>query len=140
MREYEKIALRIPFLIHYLDSGSAVTHMMTMTKGLRARGHDVAAASNREDLLDPQQVDRLIASLAPYGRAQVARAEDVEILGAREYGTVYVLSHLWSRLGLGELFRDPAARRRAEFDVEAGVRAIVLSRVIDPCSERATIR
>jgi len=102
--------------------------------------HRVGANLGREDLLDPRQVDRLIASLAPYGRAQVAKAEDVEILGAREYGTVYVLSHLWSRLGLGELFRDLAARRRLGFDVEAGVRAIVFSRVVDPCSERATIR
>ena len=49
-------------------------------------------------------------------------------------------SHLWSRLGRGELFRDLAARRRPEFDVEAGVRAIVFGRVVDPCSERATIR
>ncbi|HHV62356.1 MAG TPA: IS1634 family transposase [Firmicutes bacterium] len=102
--------------------------------------HRVVANLGREDLLDPQKVDRLIASLAPYGRAQVARAEDVEILGAKEYGTVYVLSHLWSRLGLDVLFRDLAARRRLGFDVEAGVRAIVFSRIVDPCSERATIR
>ena len=102
--------------------------------------HRVVANLGREDLLDPRQVDRLIASLAPYGRAQVAKAEDVEILGAREYGTVYVLSHLWCRLGLGKLFRDLAARRRPGFDVEAGVRAIVFSRVADSFSERATIR
>lgn len=50
--------------------------------------HRVVANLGREDLLDPQQVDRLIASPARYGRAQVAKAEDVEILGAREYGTV----------------------------------------------------
>ncbi|MCR4402975.1 MAG: IS1634 family transposase [Firmicutes bacterium] len=102
--------------------------------------HRVVANLGREDLLDPGQVDRLIASLAPYGRAKVASAEDLEILKAREYGTVYVLSHLWSHLGFDGLFRGLAARRRLGFDVEAGVRAIVFSRVMDPCSERATIR
>lgn len=102
--------------------------------------HRMVASLGREDKLDPAQVDRLIASLAPYGKAQMVTPEAIRIIGARQYGTVYALQEVWRRLGLDEVFRDLAAKRSFGFDAEAAVRAIVFSRVVDPRSERATVR
>lgn len=40
------MALRILFLARHLDSSGVPTHMMTLAKGFRARGCEVAVASN----------------------------------------------------------------------------------------------
>src|SRR5690606_22254543 len=54
----------------------------------------VVANLGREDQLDPAQVDRLLASLAPYGTGEVQRPESLAIHDARECGTIHVLNHL----------------------------------------------
>src|SRR5690606_36167370 len=78
--------------------------------------HKVVANLGREDQLDPAQVDRLLASLAPYGTGEVQRPESLAIHDAREYGTIHVLNHLWREFGCDDLVRSLAKDRSFAFD------------------------
>ena len=102
--------------------------------------HKVVANLGREDQLDPAQIDRLLASLAPYGSGEVHRSESVAIHDAREYGTIHVLNHLWREFGCDELVRSLAKDRSFAFDMEAAWRALVFARVCAPGSERSVMQ
>jgi len=102
--------------------------------------HKVVANLGREDQLDPAQVDRLLASLAPYGTGEVQRPESLAIHDAREYGTIHVLNHLWREFGCDDLVRSLAKDRSFAFDVEAAWRALVFARICAPGSERSVMQ
>src|SRR5690606_18783116 len=86
------------------------------------------------------QVDRLLASLAPYGTGEVQRPESLAIHDAREYGTIHVLNHLWREFGCDDLVRSLAKDRSFAFDVEAAWRALVFARICAPGSERSVMQ
>lgn len=102
--------------------------------------HRVVANLGREDRVDPDQVDRLIRALAPYTGREVYALEDLELVGARDYGVVAVLEHLWQVLELGRIVRELAQERCCGFDVEKAVRALVYARVVAPSSDRGVLR
>jgi hypothetical protein len=102
--------------------------------------HRVVANLGREDQVDPDQVDRLIRALAPYTGREVYALEDLELVGAREYGVVAVLEHLWQMLELGRILAGLAEGRSFGFDVEKAVRALVYARVVAPSSDRGVVR
>ncbi len=102
--------------------------------------HRVVASLGREDRLSPGQVDRLIASLAPYSLKGAPVAEPVDVVETREYGTLLVLEHLWKSLGLDRLLGSLAEGRSFAFDLEAAVRAMVFARVLEPSSDRGVLR
>jgi len=102
--------------------------------------HRVVASLGRADGLDPKMVARLVRSL---GRltdqvAVVGGPEDVHSQGGKVYGSTYLLEELWRRLNLDRLWREAAMGRKFQFDLETAVRALVLSRLHNPTSERQT--
>ena len=98
------------------------------------------ASLGRTDRLDPDQIDRLITALVPYGSMEVLEPERVSIKGAREYGTVLVLDHLWRLLGCSQILDHFSQDRSFGFQPSLAVKAMVFSRVVDPCSERGVLR
>jgi hypothetical protein len=51
------------------------------------------------------------------------------------YGDVFALEQLWERLGLAEIVRRQAKRRKIRFDVERALFAMVENRALAPCSK-----
>jgi transposase len=100
--------------------------------------------------LDPAAVDRLLGSLARYGtcvpvpRPDAPRAprEDFDPgLGVRQdraFGSLYALDRLWKDLGLRDLLRSFAGRRRFKFDLERATFAMVANRLVEPLSKLST--
>ncbi|MEW6242973.1 MAG: transposase [Bacillota bacterium] len=81
----------------------------------------------RQEQLDPEMVARLSD-----GVAVISEPEEFRSSGARVYGSTYVLEQLWTRLGLGQWWRQLGGQRRYGFDLEAAVRALVFCRLHHP--------
>ena len=60
-------------------------------------------------------------------------AEDLFCHSAKEYGPV--LGRLWEELGLGEFLSSYVTERGYEFDAAAAIFAMVLNRLLAPCSK-----
>ena len=100
----------------------------------------VVATLGREDQIDPAQIDRLVASLAPYGSRKRVGDADVSLLPGRAFGHVWALEHLWRELRLDRILEDLARPRFARFSLPDVVEAIVFGRVVRPSSDRALVR
>jgi hypothetical protein len=58
-----------------------------------------------------------------------------QLVQAYSYGDLYVLEHLWRRLGVGEVIGEVLGRRRFEFEVERALFAMVANRALAPSSK-----
>ena len=93
----------------------------------------------RLDVMQAGSLDRLIASLARYSERCWLEAEGEGRLDcAKCYGPVLVFHRLWEHLGLDRLVSELTASSRVEFPVEEAAFALVLHRLLDPGSIRAT--
>jgi hypothetical protein len=102
----------------------------------------VAYLGRLDELREEGAIDALVEGLAQY--AQQARvldvARDLFVHAAKEYGPVLVFKRLWEELGLGELLARYVGARGYEFDVVAAVFAMVLNRLLSPCSKLGVSR
>ena len=108
----------------------------------------------REDQLDPDALERLMASIArhldvavPHGVEDGPVALDLEPVDGRDLGGVWVLDQLWSRLGIDaeirKLARSPKHRPGRKLDVallERIVFALVAGRALAPSSKLEATR
>ena len=107
----------------------------------------------REDELDPQALERLMASIARHldvaapGGAMEPAALDLEPIDGRDLGGVWVLDQLWARLRIGteirKLARKPAHRPGRKLDVallERIIFALVAGRALAPSSKLEATR
>lgn len=60
-----------------------------------------------------------------------------QLLDAWPYGDIYVLEHLWQRLGMAEVLREVLDRRKLDFPVERALFAMVAQRACAPASKLA---
>ena len=123
-------------------SGGKTYTYLQLVESIRKDGrstHRVLANLGREDQVDPKQIDRLIAALAPYGEGQVLTADGLRIQDAREYGTILALDAIWQELELDRILAGAADGRRFGFDVEATIRALVMSRILEPGSDKGIL-
>ena len=58
-----------------------------------------------------------------------------QLVEAYSYGGLYVLEHLWRRLGVGEVIGELLGRRRFKFDVERTLFAMVANRALAASSK-----
>jgi hypothetical protein len=107
----------------------------------------------REDQLDPQALERLMASIArhldvavPTGADEPAALE-LEPIDGRDLGGAWVLDQLWARLGIGreirKLARKPAHTPGRKLDVallERILFALVAGRALAPSSKLEATR
>lgn len=57
------------------------------------------------------------------------------LLDAWPYGDVYVLDHLWRRLGIDDVIRAKTRNRRLKYECERALFAMVANRACAPCSK-----
>ncbi len=102
----------------------------------------VAYLGRLDELQREGAIDSLVEGLARYARrTQVLdAAQDFFVHAAKEYGPVLVFKRLWEELGLGEFLAKYVAERGYEFDVVAAIFAMVLNRLLCPCSKLGVSR
>jgi hypothetical protein len=105
------------------------------TKGLANLGN--VANFNDKDVSN--LVDGLIRL---FTLDEYARADDVEILGSLEHGSILLWRTLWKRLGLEKIVAKKVAKAcpRVDIDVAKYVEMMVVSRCVNPLSKLATSR
>ena len=110
-----------------------------------ARGRSVTKVLvnlGREDQLDPDAIQRLIASLRRLlsPEAQLADAGAAEALSwqsSARYGGTWALDGIWRQLGIDATLRELLAGRRLDGDVERVIFALVANRALEPMSKHA---
>jgi len=85
-------------------------------------------------------LDRLIAGLARYSERQWVQMQALTSGWDKVYGPVLVFRRLWERLGLDEEMHRLQAGTEVKFSVDEAAFAMVLHRLLDPGSKRATHR
>jgi hypothetical protein len=99
----------------------------------------------RADLVDPEALRRLVASISrfvePEQAAAAAAAGEVEVLDSRRLGGAWVLDRLWERLEIGQAIRRAAEGRRLDGEAaERVIFALAAQRALAPASKRAATR
>ena len=85
-------------------------------------------------------LDRLIEGLTRYSERQWVQMQALAGGWDKVYGPVLVFRRLWERLGLDEEMHRLQAGTEIKFSVDEAVFAMVLHRLLDPGSKRATHR
>ena len=99
----------------------------------------------RADLVDPEALRRLVASISrfvePEQAAAAAAAGEVEVLDSRRLGGAWVLDRLWERLEIGQAIRRAAGGRRLDGEAaERVIFALAAQRALEPASKLAATR
>jgi hypothetical protein len=99
----------------------------------------------RADLVDPEALRRLVASISrfvePEQAAAAAAAGEVEVLDSRRLGGAWVLDRLWERLEIGQAIRRAAEGRRLDGEAaERVIFALAAQRALAPASKLAATR
>jgi transposase len=83
-------------------------------------------------------LDRLIEGLTRYSEKQWAQMQAMEGAWQKVYGPVLVFRKLWEQLGLDKLLTELQSQRFMQYPLDEAVFAMVLHRLLDPGSKRAT--
>jgi len=83
-------------------------------------------------------LDRLIEGLARYSERQWVQVQALRGGWDKLYGPVLVFRRLWEHLGLAEQVTSLQAETEAQFPIDEAAFAMVLHRLLDPGSKRAT--
>ena len=85
-------------------------------------------------------LDRLIEGLARYSERQWVQVQALKGGWDKLYGPVLVFRRLWEHLGLAEQVASLQAETEVKFPIDEAAFAMVLHRLLDPGSKRATCR
>ncbi len=85
-------------------------------------------------------LDRLIEGLVRYSERQWVQMQALKGGWDKLYGPVLVFRRLWEQLGLAEQVATLQAETEAQFPIDEAAFAMVLHRLLDPGSKRATYR
>jgi transposase len=112
-------------------------------RGYRINGkvrQEIVANLGRLDILQAEGgLERLIASLARYSERCWVEAEREGLLSwDKVYGPVLIFRRLWEHLGLAQQVAHLQTRSEVEFPLDEAAFAMVLHRLLDPGSKRAT--
>ena len=100
---------------------------------------ELVCTLGRLDILQSEGgLDRLIEGLTRYSEKQWVQMQALEGGWQKIYGPVLVFRRLWEQLGLDKLLSDLQAGTGIQFSVDEAVFAMVLHRLLDPGSKRAT--
>ncbi|MFN3414624.1 MAG: IS1634 family transposase, partial [Thermoanaerobaculum sp.] len=124
--------------------GSKRTYLQ-LVEGVRVAGRikqRVICTLGRLEELQEGQLDRLIEGLMRYSKRQwvaaQAKAQGMGVRWSKEWGPALIFRRLWEELGFSAILRRLRAKTELEFAVEEAVFAMVLNRLLDPGSKRAT--
>ena len=125
--------------------GSAGRQYLQIAESLREGGRvrqRVIATLGRLDVLQASgQLDRLLRSGLRFSEKirvlDAHAAGETEPVSVRKIGADLVFGRLWKSMGMGEIVRGLAGKRRHEFDLERAVYLTVLHRLFASGSDRA---
>jgi len=106
----------------------------------RTRQEFVCTLGRLDVLQSGGGLDRLIEGLARYSERQWVQMEALKGGWDKLYGPVLVFRQLWEHLGLAEQVAGLQAKTEVQFPIDEAVFAMVLHRLLDPGSKRATSR
>lgn len=105
----------------------------------KVRQRIIGSLGRRDVLLENGNLERVIAQLAeqcPSVRIMRAQKEgDMTVERDALWGPVIVLNRLWEELGIKDLLKGIAKRRRVTYDFEHMVFALTLQRLLEPGSD-----
>lgn len=99
----------------------------------------LGALDSPRTLAAAQRLQKSLSRLfqSPEGYVSVSTIEHEEVY---ELGGLWVLGHVWRKLGLNEVISQVRGKRsRIEFKVEEVVRRLVFNRCVDPLSRRGVV-
>lgn len=100
---------------------------------------ELVCTLGRLDILQSSgSIDRIIEGLARYSEKQWVQMQALEGGWQKIYGPVLVFRRLWEQLGLDKLLTGLQADTAIRYSIEEAVFAMVLHRLLDPGSKRAT--
>lgn len=101
--------------------------------------HRIVGNLGNIDRYSDEEILRIINKLRSFLRdPNVGTLDDLETGESKQFGIPYAVRILWERLGLGRAIGKALASREVEVDVALCVQAMVISRLVDPQSKRAT--
>jgi hypothetical protein len=110
-------------------------------EGRRVRQRVIATLGRLDVLQESGQLDRLLRSGLRFSEKirvlDAHAAGETEAVSVTRVGPDLVFGRLWKSMGMEEIVRDMAGRRRHEFDLERAVYLTVLHRLFAPGSDRA---
>jgi transposase len=100
---------------------------------------ELVCSLGRLDILQSEGgLDRLIEGLTRYSEKQWVQMQALEGGWQKIYGPVLVFRRLWEQLELGKLLTNLQADTSIQYSLDEAVFAMVLHRLLDPGSKRAT--
>lgn len=124
--------------------GSVRTYLQ-IVEGVRVNGkvrQRVVCTLGRLEDLQQGQLDRLIEGLARYSQKKwilaQARTAKVGARWSKEWGPALIFRRLWEELGFAGHLRQLLLETKVEFALEEAAFAMVLNRIVEPSSKRAT--
>lgn len=135
------------FIRHFIrrnKDGSARVYLY-LVRNYMSNGkerQELVAKLGRVDVLQAGgALDRLIASLSRYSeRCWVEVEAEGRLEQGRAYGPVLVFRRLWEQLGLDRQLAELQGKTEVQFSLEEAAFAMVVHRILDPGSKRATHR
>jgi hypothetical protein len=122
--------------------GSVLTHLQ-LAENLwdperqRAQVKIIYNCGRAEDVETTERLRRLAHSILRRCAPEEIVAENPlwRLIEAYSYGDLYVLEHLWRRLGVDQVIGEVLGRRHFGFDVERALFAMVANRALAPSSK-----
>lgn len=100
---------------------------------------ELVCTLGRLDILQSSgSIDRIIEGLTRYSEKQWVQMQALEGGWQKIYGSVLVFRRLWEQLGLDKLLTGLQADTAIRYSIDEAVFAMVLHRLLDPGSKRAT--
>ena len=104
----------------------------------RTRQELVCSLGRLDLMCSDGSLDRLIEGLSHYSERQWVQMQALQGGWQKIYGPVLVFRRLWEQLRLDKLLNELQARTSVQFSLDEAIFAMVLHRLLDPGSKRAT--
>jgi len=123
-------------------NGSQRTYLY-IVEGEREQGkirQKIVANLGRIEDMEAGHLDRLIESLAKFSKKKWIQSEAAKIMvaSAKEWGTDLIFRNIWEKLGLPRILEKLLSRTEINTPLAEAIYAMVLNRISDPLSKRAT--
>jgi len=131
----------VRLLVSHNKDGSTRSYLQLL-RSRRVNGKTrqelVCSLGRLDTMLADGSLDRVIEGLAQFSEKQWVQMQALEGGWQKVYGPVLVFRRLWEQLGLDKLLTDLQDNTEIQYSLDEAVFAMVLHRLLDPGSKRAT--
>jgi len=133
----------VRLLVSHNKDGSTRSYLQLL-RSRRVNGKTrqelVCSLGRLDTMLADGSLDRVIEGLAQFSEKQWVQMQALEGGWQKVYGPVLVFRRLWEQLGLDKLLTDLQDNTEIQYSLDEAVFAMVLHRLLDPGSKRATYK